>query len=632
MNLLKNLAAPKKREASGPLTGKILPIGDRTLKVEAVLGEGGFATIYRAADVVDQETFALKHFMLSGDLEAERDVQTEVAVMRALADCPHALSLRDAALSAGSAFLLLDYCQGTLAGHLIQRTNSSGTSTTSRLSNAEVTAAFLPIARAVAALHALNPPMAHRDVKAENVLRRTDGFWVLCDFGSATSEQKVYSSPAEIAQEEERIRKQTTPAYRAPELWDLYTREFIGTAVDVWSLGCLLYYIAFGKLPFDGDAKLQILNGKYAVPAGRPEGVTALIADMLVVDPKGRITAAEVASRAATMMVEEGAGGDRGGGGSSTAAAAAAEVVHRPPVTARTVPKPASRSSNDAFTSNDAWGQAVSATAQPDNASTAAVVVPPAVAGGGGGGEEESGDWADFSAQKVFSPVPRNSTAPASMPAQQQQQQRQEAPQPPTQQLHDLQVDDNNNISHVLQEHCRVLEQLLDERNNEVSTLRNELTRANAAATELEATLQKERRDHAAAVNKLKKEIDDLYGRASHAESELEALRQESVNQAQNNKKLTPSNSISSHTSGGVGGGVSRGLSSFPLGATDKDDANTMNLTQPISGLGGTPMRRQNSASSAASSGRAASPEKRLSSGLIAGRQDSFFKDLNPLS
>ena len=636
MTLLKNLAAPKKREPSGPLTGKILPLGDRTLKVEAVLGEGGFATIYRAVDAVTQETFALKHFMLSGDLEAERDVQTEVAVMRALTDCPYVLSLHGAALGTGSAYLLLDYCHGTLAGHLIERSNTGN-----RLSDAEVTAAFLPIARAVAAMHAMDPPMTHRDVKAENVLRRKDGSWVLCDFGSATSEQKVYSSPAEIAREEERIRKQTTPAYRAPELWDLYTREYIGMAVDVWSLGCLLYFIAFGKLPFDGDAKLQILNGKYAVPAGRPEGVVALISDMLVVDPKGRITAAQVASRAAGMMRPmSGRNAPSGGGGRGAASEQQPLPVHRPPISASAIPKTVSRSSNnDACTSNDAWGQVLdggaASTSQASHKETAGSSAMASLGGAKSG--DGSGNWADFSLQ--------NDTVPSSaavqptigvMPSlpeqqgqqQQQRQQHQPSPPPPTQQLQNLQLQESSQI----QEHCQVLEQLLDERNKEVSTLRNELKRANAAKTEVESILQREREKYTAVERTLKQEIEELRRRASQADAEIETLRQEALQQAKNNNKLTKANSINgSITSGGGGGGGSaRGLSSFPL-VTDGDDVN--NTQQVVGGLGGTPMR-QNSATSNAStnlsSGRA-SPEKRMS-GLITGRQDSFFKDLNPLS
>ncbi len=58
----------------------------------------------------------------------------------------------------------------------------------------------------------------NRDLKAENVLQRPDGTWVICDFGSSTSRAKVYNTVQEIAEEEEIIRKQTTPAYRPPEV------------------------------------------------------------------------------------------------------------------------------------------------------------------------------------------------------------------------------------------------------------------------------------------------------------------------------------------------------------------------------------------------------------------------------
>jgi hypothetical protein len=38
----------------------------------------------------------------------------------------------------------------------------------------------------------------------------------------------------EMGLEEDNIRKYTTPAYRAPEMWDLYQRELINEKVDIW--------------------------------------------------------------------------------------------------------------------------------------------------------------------------------------------------------------------------------------------------------------------------------------------------------------------------------------------------------------------------------------------------------------
>lgn len=44
----------------------------------------------------------------------------------------------------------------------------------------------------------------------------------------------------------------------AVQLYDLYAREYVGPPVDVWALGVLLYLLAFGRLPFEGEAKLQV--------------------------------------------------------------------------------------------------------------------------------------------------------------------------------------------------------------------------------------------------------------------------------------------------------------------------------------------------------------------------------------
>jgi len=56
------------------------------------------------------------------------------------------------------------------------------------------------------------------------------------------------------------------------------------------ALGCLLYYLAYGKLAFVGEAKLQVLNGDFTVPARpqRPQPMKDLIRCMLTVQPAER--------------------------------------------------------------------------------------------------------------------------------------------------------------------------------------------------------------------------------------------------------------------------------------------------------------------------------------------------------
>ena len=63
-------------------------------------------------------------------------------------------------------------------------------------------------------------------------------------------------------------------------MWDLLQRHPIGPGVDVWALGVLTYVLAYGRLPCEGEAKLQVLNGRVPAPpeaeaAGRPPQLAA---------------------------------------------------------------------------------------------------------------------------------------------------------------------------------------------------------------------------------------------------------------------------------------------------------------------------------------------------------------------
>ncbi|KAL3692504.1 hypothetical protein R1sor_006155 [Riccia sorocarpa] len=152
------------------------------------------------------------------------------------------------------------------------------------------------ICSAVYAMHCQSTPIAHRDLKVENVLMGADGAWKLCDFGSTSTNHKRFEKPDEMGLEEDIIRKHTTPAYRAPEMWDLFAREVISEKVDIWALGCLLYRIAYFKSAFDGESKLQILNGNYRIPDAPKYSnvVTDLIRTMLAADPSARPYAMQV--------------------------------------------------------------------------------------------------------------------------------------------------------------------------------------------------------------------------------------------------------------------------------------------------------------------------------------------------
>lgn len=73
-------------------------------------------------------------------------------------------------------------------------------------------------------------------------------------------------------------------------MWDLLRRDLINEKVDIWALGCLLYRICYFKSAFDGESKLQILNGNYRIPdlPKYSSPVIDLIRDMLQASPDDR--------------------------------------------------------------------------------------------------------------------------------------------------------------------------------------------------------------------------------------------------------------------------------------------------------------------------------------------------------
>lgn len=275
-----------KEQPSG-LEGRTVDVGNVKVHIREAIAEGGFSSVYAARDLVNPaKQYALKHVIVQ-DEESLGLVRKEITVMRSLKGHPNVVTLvAHAILDMGrtrEALLLMEFCEKSLVSVLEGR--GAG-----YFDEEKVALIFRDVCNAIFAMHCQTPPLAHRDLKAENVLLAADGAWKLCDFGSVSTNHKCFDKPEEMGIEEDNIRKHTTPAYRAPEMWDLYRREVISEKVDIWALGCLLYRICYFKSAFDGESKLQILNGNYRIPElpKYSSSITTLIKDMLNSSPDAR--------------------------------------------------------------------------------------------------------------------------------------------------------------------------------------------------------------------------------------------------------------------------------------------------------------------------------------------------------
>jgi len=102
--------------------------------------------------------------------------------------------------------------------------------------------------RSLAYIHGLG--ICHRDIKPQNVLVDTNIHKVvICDFGSAKKLQPGETSVAYIC----------SRYYRAPEL--ILGEEQYNTAIDIWSVGCVVAEMFLGEPIFPGNSsKDQLLK------------------------------------------------------------------------------------------------------------------------------------------------------------------------------------------------------------------------------------------------------------------------------------------------------------------------------------------------------------------------------------
>ncbi len=90
---MKKLLGRGQKKEEGALINKTVQVGQYHVRVESMLGQGGYADIYRVRDASSGQTFALKHLRLQGDQEHITEVQREAKTMAKLRGHPNVLRL-----------------------------------------------------------------------------------------------------------------------------------------------------------------------------------------------------------------------------------------------------------------------------------------------------------------------------------------------------------------------------------------------------------------------------------------------------------------------------------------------------------------------------------------------------------
>ncbi|KAI1335365.1 hypothetical protein F5Y15DRAFT_409212 [Xylariaceae sp. FL0016] len=205
-------------------------------------------------------------------------IEREVALLK-LIDHPNIVKLYDIWENRAEIYLVMEYMD---MGDMFTYINQNG-----RLEEWETMVYFRQILSALEYVHSFN--ICHRDLKPENILMQQGGVVKIADFGMAALQQGPNHS----------LRTSCgSPHYAAPEL--IYKGPYRGDRVDIWSLGIILYACLCAQLPFDdpqGDVTRLLgraATGEYYTPSYLSRESGDLIARMLTVDPRKRITISKI--------------------------------------------------------------------------------------------------------------------------------------------------------------------------------------------------------------------------------------------------------------------------------------------------------------------------------------------------
>jgi serine/threonine-protein kinase len=223
-------------------------------RVDAELGVGGMATVYRAHDLKHDRAVAIKVLRpdLASAVGAER-FQREIQLAARLSH-PYILPLFDSGGSGDTLYYVMPVVRGESLRDRLDREQQLPVADAVR------------IAREVAGAleHAHAQGVVHRDIKPENILLQ-DGHALLMDFGIGKALSDVANDT--LTQVGMSV---GTPAYMSPEQ---AVGEDVDGRSDLYSLACVLYELLVGEPPFTGTTVQAVIAKRFVQT---PADVTAL--------------------------------------------------------------------------------------------------------------------------------------------------------------------------------------------------------------------------------------------------------------------------------------------------------------------------------------------------------------------
>jgi serine/threonine protein kinase len=295
-------------------------------RVLEVLGAGGMGVVFKAEDPQLRRLVALKAMLpsLAVNVTARQRFLREAQAAAAIQH-DYIVPIYDVGEDNGVPYLAMPFLRGESLEVRLRKARGP-------LPTAEVLRIGLQVAEGLAVIHELG--LIHRDIKPGNIWleevsgRVVSGEWSASP-GVATPGLTTHHSPltthhsprvkildfglARAARGDIQLTQEGlivgSPAYMAPEQAN---RQVVDARADLFSLGCLLYLMSTGALPFEGEdaltTLLAITSAEPVPPSVRnpelPDGVSRLVMLLLAKKPDDRPVSARAVVEAIRKLME----------------------------------------------------------------------------------------------------------------------------------------------------------------------------------------------------------------------------------------------------------------------------------------------------------------------------------------
>jgi serine/threonine-protein kinase len=259
------------------LLGKRL---DGRYQITELIGAGGMANVYKAADLLENRTVAVKVLReeFLDNEELVRRFKNESKAISLLSH-PNIVKVFDVNFSSALQYIVMEFIDGITLKQYIDSVKPLGWKDAVHFT--------VQVLRALQ--HAHDRGIVHRDIKPQNIMLVADGSIKVMDFGIARfsrSETRTITDKA-IG----------SVHYISPEQ---AKGDITDSKADLYSAGVMLYEMLTGKLPFESDTPVQVAIKQISDEPKRPreimesipEGLEEITLKAMAKDPAKRYQSA----------------------------------------------------------------------------------------------------------------------------------------------------------------------------------------------------------------------------------------------------------------------------------------------------------------------------------------------------